>query len=85
MSFDSIAYIIGEHGYTVHLSHILFQGAAFRLQRRIASSPSFAVYEYARAQLFQFSGHTVHGLCVMYGHKVETETIDMVFFGPVFH
>ena len=85
MTLDSIADIIGEHGYALHLGYIFFQGAAFGGQRGVSGGPAFAIYEDRRIDLLEFGGDTIHRLGVMDSHKIETETVDMVFVGPVFH
>ena len=83
MPFDGVADVIGEYGDVLHLAHVLFKCAAFRLQRRVSRGPSFAVDEDGGVHLLEGGSHHVHGLDVMNGHQVEAEAVHMVFLRPI--
>ena len=85
MAFHSIAKVIGKDCHIRHLRYILFQCPPIFLKRRIAGCPSFAINEYRGIDLFELGSYAVHGLRVVDRHQIETETVDMIFLGPIFH
>ena len=85
MSLHSIAKIIREYSYILHLAYILLQRATLNSKRGVSGSPSLAINEDRGVDLFKLSSDIVHCLSVMNRHEVETETVDMIFICPIFH
>ena len=85
MSFYGIADVVGEDSHLWHLRNILLERAFFDRQGRVSCCPPLSVDEYVGIDLLQRCCHLIHCLDVMYGHEVETETVDMIFLCPVFH
>ncbi len=85
MAFDSIAYIVRENSHTIHKSNIFFQRAPLGREGRSSSCPTLTIDHYTWIYAPQGVGHGIHGLDVMYGHKIKPESVDMILPGPICH
>ena len=83
VSTEAVAELVAEHGNTRHTRYIGLHRQLFFRQLRFLRRPTFAINEDGRVYLAQGGPYLVHGLDVMQPHQVETETIDVIFLGPI--
>ena len=80
---QSVTEFVTERGNSRHPVGVGFHGQAVSRISRTAGCPSFSVDVDGRVNLVQCASDGFHGRDVVDSHQVETETVDMVFVGPV--
>ena len=80
---QSVTHLIAKCCYATKLSCISLHRKCFCWQDRCRSRPSLTIKHYIRVYSLRCLAYEIHCLYIMYAHKVETESIDMVFLHPI--
>ena len=78
-----VADVIAESAYTRHLVCPLLHGELFVRISGTHRSPAFTIGEDGRIDLVESGTNGVHRLLVVDAHQVKTESVDVIFAGPV--
>ena len=76
--------IVTECSYPVEHMCIDLEGYLLCRICRRHGSPAFAIYNHIRVDGMKTFAYFIHDIHVMNGHKVETESVDMIFLHPPF-
>ena len=80
---DGVAHIVAESANAVELTSVCLHGEFLCRIGACSCTPTFTIHVDGRINLVECLTYEVHRFYVVYAHKVETESVDVVFLCPV--